>query len=314
MTPKKRGSSGESDSRATEGITRILRVAFSRVSQFELEQFEQSGGRLRVLGRWSDVRGMRFMRPTLTVGDRRVLAVLDHKPWMPEEGQTWIAEFPWDGDVADIDRELAELAVAPSVAVSLASPGVPVEPLGEPEPSPLALEEERRHRLESEVAFLREQIDLLKERLEETEQERDEARAAATPPPEEEPQEDERIAQLEADIERARAERDNARERLDDERTRRAKAEEDYDRLRIERDAAQHEAAHLREELAEREVELPDEPASGTIVVPAPPPEPIKHEEPAPFVQALEIWIPRALLVVFVICVLLLVLGAVKIF
>jgi hypothetical protein len=283
-----------------------------RVSQFELEQFEQSGGRLRVLGRWSDVRGMRFMRPTLTVGDRRVLAVLDHKPWMPEEGETWIAEFPWDGDVADIDPTLAELAVAPSVAVSLSSPGVAVEPLGEPEPDPLEIEHERRHRLESEVAFLREQIELLKERLAETETERDEALAAA--PEEEQPGGDPRIAQLEADLEKARAERDNARERLDDERTRRAKAEADYDHLRIERDAAEHEATHLRDELASREVELPDEPASGTVVVPAPPPAPVQREEPAPFVQTLEVWVPRLLFAVFAVCVLLLVLGAVKIF
>jgi hypothetical protein len=286
------------------------------VSQFELEQFEQSGGRLRVLGRWSDVRGMRFMRPTLTVGERRVLAVLDHKPWMPEEGQTWVAEFPWDGDVADIDPQLAELAVAPSVAVSLASPGVPVEALGEPEPDPLEIEEERRHRLESEVAFLREQIDLLKERLAETEQERDAARAtAAEAPAADEPaQEDPRIAELQADVDRARAERDRARERLEDERARRARAEADYDHLRIERDAAQHEASHLRDELAAREVELPDEPASGTVVVPAPRPAPIHRDEPAPFVQALEVWIPRLLFAVFAVCVLLLVLGAVKIF
>ena len=261
---------------------------------------------------------MRFMRPTLTVGDRRVLAVLDHKPWMPEEGQPWIAEFPWDGDVADIDPQLAELAVAPSVAVSLSSPGVAVEPLGEPEPSPLELEEERRHRLESEVAFLREQIDLLKERLQETEQERDAARssvdAAVAEVRDAEPQEDPRVAQFQEDVDKARAERDNARERLDDERERRAKAEADYDHMRIDRDALAHEITLLREELAEREVELPDEPASGTVVVPAPPPEPIHREEPPPFVQLLETWVPRALFIVFAVCVMLLVLGAVKIF
>ena len=62
-------------------------------------------------------------------------------------------------------HQLAELAVAPSVAVSLGSPGVPVEPLGPPEPDPLALEEERRHRLEAEITFLREQVDLLTGRL-----------------------------------------------------------------------------------------------------------------------------------------------------
>jgi hypothetical protein len=283
------------------------------VSQFELEQFERSGDRLRVSGRWSDVRGMRFMRPTLTVGDRRVLAVLDHKPWAPEEGQPWIAEFPWDGDVADIDPTLAELAVAPSVAVALSSPGVAVEPLGEPEPDPRALEEERRHRLESEVSFLREQVDLLKNRLAETEQARDEALAAAAQQPEPpgpaepQPTPDDRIERLQAELE-------NARERLADERERRAKAEAEYDHARIERDAANHELAHVSEELAARQVRLPDEPASGTVAVAAPPPKPIEREEPAPLVQSLEIWIPRFALAVFAVCVLLLLIGAVKIF
>ena len=247
------------------------------------------------------------MRPTLTVGDRRVLAVLDHKPWMPEEGEPWIAEFPWDGDEADIDPEHAELAVAPSVAVSLGSRGVAVEQLGPPPPDPRALEEERRHRLEAEISFLREQIDLLQERLEAAE--RAPAPEEAPPPPD-----DPRIAELEADVARARAERDTARERLEDERRRRSEAEASYDHARIERDSSQHEVSRLNEELAAREVELPDEPASGTVVVPAPPPEPIQRAEPAPFVQALEVWIPRVARIDFAVCVLLLVLGAVKIF
>jgi hypothetical protein len=251
---------------------------------------------------------MRFMRPTLTVGDRRVLAVLDHKPWMPEEGQTWIAEFPWEGDVADIDPTLAELAVAPSVAVALSSPGVPVEPLGPPAPDPLALEEERRHRLESEITFLREQIDVLTGRLAEAEQGRPEP-----PTAEPAPVADDQLAELRAEVDKARAERDNARTRLDDERERRAAAEAAYDTARIERDAAQHELAHVHEELAARQVELPDEPASGTVVVPAPPPAPIQREEPAPLVQALEAWIPRFALVVFGICVVLLLVGAIKV-
>jgi hypothetical protein len=283
----------------------------SDVSQFELEQFEQSGGRLRVLGRWSDVRGMRFMRPTLTVGDRRVLAVLDHKPWMPEEGQTWIAEFPWEGDASDIDTTLAELAVAPSVAVALSSPGVPVETLGEPAPDPLALEEERRHRLESEIAFLREQIDVLTARLAETEA-RAQAAEQSLPADSPEPYADE-LAELRAEVDRARAERDTARERLTDERDRRAAAEAAYDNARIARDSAQHELSHVREELEARQVELPSEPASGTVVVPAPPPAPIHRAEPAPLVQAIEAWFPRFALVVFGICVVLLLVGAIKV-
>jgi hypothetical protein len=283
------------------------------VSQFELEQFERSGDRLRVAGRWSDVRGMRFMRPTLTIGERRVLAVLDHKPWAPEEGQSWIAEFPWDGDAADIDLAMAELAVAPSVAVALSSPGVPVEPIGEPEPDPRALEEERRHRSESEIAFLREQIDLLKERLAETERERDMARATQTAEPPPDADDDELASAVQADLAKARAELDNARERLAGERERRAAAEAAYDQARIERDAAQHELSHAREELAAKQVELPDEPASGTVAVAAPPPPPIRREEPAPFVQALEIWIPRFALAVFAFCLFLLLIGAIKI-
>jgi hypothetical protein len=258
---------------------------------------------------------MRFMRPTLTIGERRVLAVLDHKPWAPDESELWIAEFPWEGDAADVDLELAELAVAPSVAVPLSSPGVPVEPLGEPEPDPSAIEEERRHRSESEIAFLREQIELLTERLREAERDRDEARAAlaAAAPLDQDADPDDRLEALGADLVKARAELDTARERLTDERQRRAAAEAAYDNARIERDAAQHELAHVREELAAREVRLPDEPASGTVAVAAPPPPPLHHDEPAPFVKALEIWIPRFALAVFGVCLFLLLIGAVKV-
>src|SRR5690349_2557949 len=67
---------------------------------FELERFElQDGARLTVRGRWLGVRGQRFMRPTLhvRVGDRerRVIAVLDHKPWAPDAAGAWIAAFAW---------------------------------------------------------------------------------------------------------------------------------------------------------------------------------------------------------------------------
>jgi hypothetical protein len=287
----------------------IVRVPSGAMSQFELEQFERSGDRLRVAGRWSDVRGMRFMRPTLTIGNRRVLAVLDHKPWAPEEGQPWIAEFPWDGDPADVDPTLAELAVAPSVSVPLSSPGVPVDPVDErpPEPDPLAAEVQRGHRYEAEIAFLREQIELLKERLAEAEQ-----RAAPAPAPPSEG-EDGHSEELEAKLAKLRVELDNARERLSDERERRAAAEAAYDELRIDRDATQHELNRVREELADKQVVLPDEPASGIVAVGAPPPPPIERPEPAPLVTALEAWIPRFALVVFGICIVLLLIGAVKV-
>jgi hypothetical protein len=274
------------------------------MSQFELEQFERSGDRLRVAGRWSDVRGMRFMRPTLTIGDRRALAVLDHKPWAPEEGQSWIAEFPWDGDVADVDLTLAELAVAPSVSVPLSSPGVPVDPVEQrpPKPDPLAAEQERSHRYEAEIAFLREQIELLKGRLADAE------RPAPAPA-----EDDGRAEELEEKLAKLRTELDNARERLTDERERRAAAEAAYDELRLDRDATQHELNRVREELAAKEVVLPDEPASGVVAVGAPPPPPIERPEPAPLVKSLEAWIPRFALVVFGACILLLLIGAIKV-
>jgi hypothetical protein len=274
------------------------------VSQFELEQFERSGGRLRVAGRWSDVRGMRFMRPTLTIGDRRVLAVLDHKPWAPEEGQRWIAEFPWEG--ADVDPELAELAVAPSVSVPLSPPGVVVEPAKKTAalPDPLVAEKERSHRYEAEIAFLREQIELLTGRLAEAEERPAPAPAADG---------DSRAEELEAQLAKLRAELDNARERLTDERERRSAAEAAYDQLRVDRDATQLELNRVREELADKQVVLPDEPASGIVAVGAPPPPPIERPEPAPLVTALESWIPRFALVVFGVCIALLLIGAIKV-
>ena len=283
----------------------------SHVSQFELEQFEQSGGRLRVLGRWSDVRGMRFMRPTLTVGDRRVLAVLDHKPWMPEEGQTWIAEFPWEGDVADIDTTLAELAVAPSVAVALSSPGVPVEPLGPPEPDPLALEEERRHRLESEISFLREQIDVLTKRLAETESERDAARARRSPPTTARRRRAPSCAPRSTRHAPSATTRASGSRRARAPRGRRGRLRQRPHRAR--RRPARAVPRPRRPRRAPRS-SFPTSRRAAPSSCPRRRPRPIRREEPAPFVKSLEVWIPRFALAVFALCVLLLVIGAVKIF
>ena len=58
--------------------------------------------RLEVTGRWYGLRGHRFVRPVLVVqaGDeqRRMLAVLEHKPWAADDGDEWIAAFPWEGE------------------------------------------------------------------------------------------------------------------------------------------------------------------------------------------------------------------------
>jgi hypothetical protein len=95
---------------------------------FEVDRFEWTeGDRLEVTGRWYGLRGHRFVRPVLTVeaddGPRRMLALLDHKPWAAEDGEPWVAAFPWEGDPVAVGG--AELAVAPSLAVDLPAPRAP---------------------------------------------------------------------------------------------------------------------------------------------------------------------------------------------
>jgi hypothetical protein len=91
-------------------------------ASFEIERFERADEAcIEVRGRWSGVRGRRFMRPTLTAvsggREQRILAVLDHKPWLAEEGEVWQAAFPCAADPASL-RD-AELTVAPDVTVPL---------------------------------------------------------------------------------------------------------------------------------------------------------------------------------------------------
>lgn len=93
---------------------------------FELERFEwQDDERLEVRGRWFGVRGQRFMRPTLHVRAagrrRRMIALLDHKPWAPDAEGTWIAAFTWRGPVEEITS--ARLEVTPDVILDLGAPG-----------------------------------------------------------------------------------------------------------------------------------------------------------------------------------------------
>ena len=103
---------------------------------FEVERFEWvDGDRLEVTGRWYGLRGHRFVRPVLVVQaadneQRRLLAVLDHKPWAAEDGDEWIAAFPWEGEPLELTA--AELAVAPSLAVDLPVPRLPGQSGGAP--------------------------------------------------------------------------------------------------------------------------------------------------------------------------------------
>src|ERR1700759_4315687 len=92
---------------------------------FELERFAWAGDdRLEVTGRWFGVRGRRFVRPTLTLRAagrrRRMIALLDHKPWAAAEEEPWTAAFAWRGPQEDIAG--ARLEVAPDVVLELPPP------------------------------------------------------------------------------------------------------------------------------------------------------------------------------------------------
>lgn len=126
---------------------------------FELERLEPEDDRLVLTGRWSGVRGLRFMRPTLIVDGRQVLATLEHKPWAPSEDRPWVAAFPWSGD--PVDAETALLAVGPSITVPLAGGQAAPAPVREQERLAGALDDERvrGERLRHEVRFLRDRLD-----------------------------------------------------------------------------------------------------------------------------------------------------------
>src|SRR3954471_22044805 len=93
---------------------------------FALEGFQWAGEeRLEANGRWFGVRGRRFIRPTLTVRAggrrRRLIALLEHKPWPATEDEPWTAAFSWRGPVEVITA--ARLEVAPDVVLELPPPG-----------------------------------------------------------------------------------------------------------------------------------------------------------------------------------------------
>ena len=93
---------------------------------FELESFEWTAAdRLEVSGRWFGVRGRRFVRPVMNLRvdgrRRRLIAVLDHKPWAPDAEAPWLAAFAWRGEHGAITN--ARLEVAPDVVLDLPAPG-----------------------------------------------------------------------------------------------------------------------------------------------------------------------------------------------
>ena len=141
---------------------------------FEVERFEWTAAdRLELAGRWFDVRGRRFLRPTLDVevdgSTRRLLATLEHKPWASEEGEVWQAAFAWEGEVVDIDA--AQLTVGPDLAVELGPPatadgrGSPRKAVGRELAAARAEAKRLRTELKRERETLLAEADDLRERL-----------------------------------------------------------------------------------------------------------------------------------------------------
>jgi hypothetical protein len=191
----------------------------SRGVEFALDSFEIGDGRLVVAGRWYGVTGRRFMRPVLQAdGQRRLIALLDHKPWSAEEGAQWLAAFPDDGYVG-----ASRLQVAPDIAVELPAAG-PEAGDGKPRPARLARTPIRRSTLEAEPASA------------------EELPAAAPRRAGHEAQDAHRTAEIEAERDAALAEIEAIRHKQDEARAA-------ADRLRAELDQARREAERLRGEL-----------------------------------------------------------------
>jgi hypothetical protein len=95
---------------------------------FELERFEWTApDRLELTGVWMGLRARRFIRPTLVLdtdaGRRRLLALLEHKPWSADDGADWIAAFAWTGEPAEVLG--AQLNAASGVDIELPAPRRP---------------------------------------------------------------------------------------------------------------------------------------------------------------------------------------------
>jgi hypothetical protein len=145
-----------------------------------------------VSGRWSGVRGRRFVRPTLTMtlksdgSQLRALADLEGKPWAAEDGELWLAAFPVEVELKDA-RDI-ELSVAPDIAIQLGDVGKtsssrPGRPLAAPDArEPVVRSEPERTRTRMRPGPDPDQLERLKARVasaeEATENERVKRKAA----------------------------------------------------------------------------------------------------------------------------------------
>jgi hypothetical protein len=316
---------------------------------FELDSLEVvPDGRLEVTGRWYGIRGMRFVRPSLRVRrdgtEHRLLAVLDHKPWVADEDRTWVAAFPWEG--GPVDASDVELAVAPSIAVELDG-SAPAPPASKPPPdldavhrglrgdrddagaerrSLIADLDAARREVDGLLAdrdVVRDERDGLRDELDAVRTQlvalRDELHAGTAPEAPAELVPVEVVAEVVAERDEVVAERD----RLAAERDRLAAERE---RLAAQRDAAMAAEAAARAQRDEVVTELDRRPVGPKIVPVADPAAPgptlrelqgLRAERDAIARRrrpptSFEVWAPRVLGSTIVVCLLFLVIGLVR--
>lgn len=200
-----------------------------RQVEFQLDRFTAADGRITVEGRWYGVVGRRFLRPNLRIeGRRRLIALLEHKPWAADDGAPWCAAFAYDGPVGP-----SLLQVAPDIAIELPPPGEPVDH-GRRRPRVALLPPvDPVEREETEIDRLRDALDGVRD-------ERDEARAEAARLRSE-------LDQVREDAGRAQKALERAREEADQLREREKRAIANAEIFRRERDAARLQTARADE-------------------------------------------------------------------
>jgi hypothetical protein len=225
---------------------------------FELERFRWAApDRLELTGRWFGVRGLRFVRPELFVdvdgAPRRVVAVLDHKPWAPHEGEDWIAAFTWRAASGEVGA--AELSVGPGIRVELPPPGGDAPPRralarrqaaapprerkpADAKPAARTRARPREPGPASELLRLNQALTGAREERDEAQREREAERA--------------RVAELAAELDSARAEHARAAAELEGER---AAAMRERDEAKLAETAARRalETAEAERDEARRE-------------------------------------------------------------
>jgi hypothetical protein len=208
----------------------------SRTVTFELDRLEQTAsGRLELTGRWSGVRGRLFVRPTLTFEldgqPYRLLADLEHKPWLADEGEPWTAAFSWAGGKEGL-KDL-ELSVAPDILVELG---------GSDRHSTVAARTSRHLSPHDRAESLRRELDGLRQELTDERQVSDQLREELVPLRDE-------LQTLRADVDQLRTEKveaDAALARRDAALARLSTVEAERDETRKSIEEATAEGAELR--------------------------------------------------------------------